>query len=98
MGNVIDTSNLDEGDIATIIYSFVSLIIFLCVCVLGWQKVKILESQEEQRKKKTCSRITRWMSLVWKMKSIYLSALVHIYDIGTVRRLITKPLPPIRVL
>eukprot|EP01083_Nonionella_stella_P006082 17599_1 len=41
-------------------------------------------SQREKRAcKQLCKRFAAWMSLVWKMKSIYLSALVHIYDIGT---------------
>ena len=39
--------------------------------------------QTEENRLKPIQRITRWMSLVWRMKSIYLSALVHIYDIGT---------------
>ena len=36
-------------------------------------------------KRKRVTRLAQWLKLVWKMKSIYLSALVHIYDIATVR-------------
>lgn len=44
--------------------------------------MKIREDETESAKH-GCKRYLAWMKLVWKMKSIYLSALVHIYDIGT---------------
>eukprot|EP01083_Nonionella_stella_P005845 16873_1 len=79
--------------LASVIYSFLSLILFIVVCVHGWKKVRQMERKHEAetdanekvppKKRGCCRRLLSWMKLVWKMKSIYLSALVHIYDIGT---------------
>ena len=38
---------------------------------------------EETENSGKCKRFRRWIKLVWKMKSMYLSGLVHIYDIAT---------------
>eukprot|EP01083_Nonionella_stella_P018121 50662_1 len=76
--------DVNIGLLASFIYSFVSLILFLIVCVLGWRKVKTLQkTKEEEKKCCNCKIFRSWITTVWKMKSIYLSALVHIYDIGT---------------
>eukprot|EP01083_Nonionella_stella_P318673 1165992_1 len=80
--------------LASFIYSVFSLILFIIVCAFGWKKVRENERKQEEAKKEAdeayeiqkkggCKLILSWMKLVWKMKSIYLSALVHIYDIGT---------------
>eukprot|EP01084_Bolivina_argentea_P150833 263354_1 len=68
---------------ASVIYSLASFILFIVVCFYGWKVMKIRESETESYKHHKCKRILNWMKLVWKMKSIYLSAIVHIYDIGT---------------
>eukprot|EP01083_Nonionella_stella_P318674 1165999_1 len=80
--------------LASFIYSVFSLILFIIVCAFGWKKVRENERKQEEAKKEAdeayeiqkkggCKLILSWMKLVWKMKSIYLSALVHIYDIAT---------------
>eukprot|EP01083_Nonionella_stella_P064183 167058_1 len=61
-------------------YSLISLAIFVVVCVYGWKRLKERSDAQQVRGIK---KITSWFSLVWKMKSIYLSALVHIYDVCT---------------
>eukprot|EP01083_Nonionella_stella_P185300 675405_1 len=65
---------------ASAAYSFISLVIFIIVCFYGWKRLKERADAEEVHGIK---KYTSWVSLVWKMKSIYLSALVHIYDVCT---------------
>eukprot|EP01084_Bolivina_argentea_P099215 178347_1 len=79
--------NFTASFIATLIYSVASFILFVVVCIYGWKR--LLEQEHESddlqtvHKKHSCRRYLQWIKLVWKMKSIYLSALVHIYDIAT---------------
>eukprot|EP01083_Nonionella_stella_P211720 765192_1 len=75
LGAEVTTSGL-----VSIIYSAVSFVIFIIVCFYGWKRLKKRDAYKEL---KGCKRYTSWLSTVWKMKGIYLSALVHIYDIAT---------------
>eukprot|EP01083_Nonionella_stella_P067852 179746_1 len=65
---------------ASCAYSFISLLIFIIVCVYGWKRLK---ARSGTKHASLVKKFTSFVSLVWKMKSIYLSAFVHIYDIGT---------------
>eukprot|EP01083_Nonionella_stella_P148545 470394_1 len=67
---------------ASAAYSFLSLIILGIVCVYGWKRLKDKERTDAE-KMHGVKKFTSWISLVWRMKSIYLSALVHIYDVCT---------------
>eukprot|EP01083_Nonionella_stella_P176857 619998_1 len=77
--NILGTEITTSG-LVSIIYSVVSLIIFVVVCIYGWKRLK---RRDDYKDLKGCKRYTSWLSTVWKMKGIYLSALVHIYDIAT---------------
>eukprot|EP01083_Nonionella_stella_P108948 317209_1 len=87
MGGVLFTAfgyDVNYGTAATIIYSVLSFVLFITVCAYGWKRMKEKLDITEDTVHQSCwRRYLMWFKLVYRMKSIYFSALVHIYDIAT---------------
>eukprot|EP01084_Bolivina_argentea_P216577 367893_1 len=65
--------------IASAVNSLISLMFMLIVCVYGWKSLKRLDYQELKGTK----RIYWWLKTLWILKKIYLTSLLHIFDVAT---------------